>query len=481
MSIKSEVIKDFPYSKYKILEDFTEIEKKAMKTLISVLKGQQVDIPFELDVSDFVFEQTMPDKLTFEKLQKQLLKVLPKIGLTKDINLVNKIIFDSLNLKKLGNLLLDPELEEIMINSPNSPVFVYHKQYGTCKTDITFDKKFLLEFVEKIIKQTGREFNENNPFLDARLLEGSRINATYDFITPFGISITIRKFSTNPLSIIKLIDLKTISIDLASFLWLCIDGFSVLPQNILISGGTGGGKTSLLVALTSFIPYSDRIITIEDTPEINLSDRENWISMESRVKTINTPEITMDDLLKNALRMRPDRLIVGEVRGKEAETLFTAMNTGHRGILGTLHANNTKDTIMRLKSFPMNVAENQIPELNLIINIEKFLKEDRTLDRKIIEVAEIEKMQNQVLISNIFEEDSSKNIIRTDIPSRTIENIAIASGKTKDDVAKELEIRKQILTILLKNEVFDYLDVTKFMQKFYEDKDKFLEKMNLNN
>jgi len=255
----------------------------------------------------------------------------------------------------------------------------------------------------------------------------------------------------------------------------------VLPQNILISGGTGGGKTSLLVALTSFIPYSDRIITIEDTPEINLSDRENWISMESRVKTINTPEITMDDLLKNALRMRPDRLIVGEVRGKEAETLFTAMNTGHRGILGTLHANNTKDTIMRLKSFPMNVAENQIPELNLIINIEKFLKEDRTLDRKIIEVAEIEKMQNQVLISNIFEEDSSKNIIRTDIPSRTIENIAIASGKTKDDVAKELEIRKQILTILLKNEVFDYLDVTKFMQKFYEDKDKFLEKMNLNN
>ena len=277
-----------------------------------------------------------------------------------------KLFLDINGYGKINNLLHDDNLEEIMVIGSNKPVYVYHRTKGMMITDIIIKESEIKQIIEKIATQIQRKIDKQTPILDARLPDGSRVNATIPPITPDGSTLTIRKFKKEPYTIFDLIKSKTLNTHLASFLWIAIEGLHILPSNLIISGGTSSGKTTTLNTLTSFIPPSERIITIEDTLELQLP-HSHLIRTETRPPNIEGKgEVTMDLLLKNSLRQRPDRIIVGEVRSKEAITLFSALNTGHSG-MGTLHANSTKETITRLINEPMNVPNIMINSIDFII------------------------------------------------------------------------------------------------------------------
>ena len=241
--------------------------------------------------------------------------------------LSRKFIRDIIGYGEIDPLILDDDLEEIMINGTGKPIFVYHRIHGMMKTNLQFnDEKKLREIIDSIARQINRRIDQESPILDGRLLDGSRINATIPPISADGPSLTIRKFKRDPLTIIDLIKSKTLNVELSAFLWLCIDGLGVKSANAIISGGTSSGKTTTLNALSAFINPKERIITIEDTLELQIP-HEHVIRMETRPANVeNKGELTMNDLVKNSLRQRPDRIIVGEVRSDEAITLFTALN-----------------------------------------------------------------------------------------------------------------------------------------------------------
>ncbi|ADC70071.1 type II secretion system protein E [Methanocaldococcus sp. FS406-22] len=229
----------------------------------------------------------------------------------------------------------DDRLEEVMVNGYNVPVFVFHRKHQMCETNIVLDRNEVDRIIESIANLVNRPIDSRVPMLDAFLPDGSRVNATTADITMNGATLTIRKFSKNPLTVIDLINFGTLDIDTAAFLWQAVEGyFGAKPANTLIVGGTGSGKTTLLNVLSLFSMYNERIITIEDTPELQIPHK-HVIKMVTRPARPGMPEyeVTMDDLIKNALRMRPDRIFVGEVRGEEAHSLLVAMNTGHDGAL----------------------------------------------------------------------------------------------------------------------------------------------------
>ena len=231
-------------------------------------------------------------------------------------------------------LIKDDKLEEIMVIGPKLPVFVFHREYEMMVTNIEFySDNEIQDLVNRIARQVGRRVDLSSPLLDARLPDGSRVNATIPPASVIGSTLTIRKFREEPYSIIDLINMGTMDSESAAFLWLCAEGLRTRPANILIAGGTGSGKTTTLNVLASFIPEQERIITIEDTAELNLP-LKHWIRMEARPPGLEgTGELTLDILTKNSLRMRPDRIVVGEIRHDEAFSLFTAFNTGHDGCL----------------------------------------------------------------------------------------------------------------------------------------------------
>lgn len=234
----------------------------------------------------------------------------------------------------IDSLVKDDKLEEIMIIGPQKPVYVFHREYEMLISNVEFySDKEVQDLINRIARLVGRRVDLNSPLLDARLPDGSRVNATIPPASVDGSTLTIRKFRADPYSVIDLINAGTFSYELAAFMWLCVEGMGVKPANILISGGTGSGKTTTLNVLASFIPSSERVITLEDTAELSLP-LKHWIRMEGKPPSLEgTGEITLDVLTKNSLRMRPDRIIVGEVRHDEAFSLFTAMNTGHDGCL----------------------------------------------------------------------------------------------------------------------------------------------------
>ena len=282
-------------------------------------------------------------------------------------NLSRKFLRDINGYGEIDPLIQDDELEEIMIIGTGKPIFVYHRKYGMMKTNLQFnDEREIIELIDTIARQINRRIDQESPILDGRLSDGSRINATIPPVSADGPSLTIRKFKKDPLTIIDLINTKTLSVELAAFFWLCIDGLGVKSANAIISGGTSSGKTTTLNALSAFINPKERIITIEDTLELQIP-HEHVIRMETRPANVeNKGELTMNDLVKNSLRQRPDRIIVGEVRANEAITLFTALNTGHSGF-GTLHSNDARETITRLTNPPMNVPEIMIQAIDFII------------------------------------------------------------------------------------------------------------------
>jgi flagellar protein FlaI len=393
--------------------------------------------------------------------------------------LSRKFLRDIIGYGAIDPLIQDDELEEIMIIGTGKPIFVYHRQYGMMKTNLQFnDEGELRDLIDSIARQINRRIDQESPILDGRLMDGSRINATIPPVSADGPSLTIRKFRRDPLTIIDLINSRTMSLDLAGFLWLCIDGLGVKSANAIISGGTSSGKTTTLNALSAFINPNERIITIEDTLELQIP-HEHVIRMETRPANVEGKgELTMNDLVKNSLRQRPDRIIVGEVRADEAITLFTALNTGHSGF-GTLHSNDARETITRLTNEPMSVPEIMIQAIDFIIMQNRIYTPSGVSFRRISEVAEVVGMEEgTVQLNKIFQWDPERDTIdKIGITSNTLQQIAKLSGKSIIELQNEIENRKLVLKHMVSQDIRSVDGVNSVIELYYKNPQKVLNRI----
>lgn len=328
-------------------------------------------------------------------------KVLEENPFAVPVSERSKIVSDlkdeMLGLGPIEVLLKDPTVTEVMVNGPKK---IFVERMGRLQlTDIQFhDDSHVMNIIERILSPIGRHIDESVPLVDARLEDGSRVNIIIPPLSLVGPCITIRKFATKALSVDNLITFGTLDRKMADFIKACIQA----RINILVSGGTGSGKTTTLNVLSSFIPENERIVTIEDAAELKLQ-QEHVVTLESRPANIEgNGEITIRDLVKNALRMRPDRIIVGEVRGGEALDMLQAMNTGHDGSLTTAHANNPRDALSRLETMvlmagfemPIRAIREQVSSV-----IELILQQSRLKDgsRKITYITEVQHMEGDVI------------------------------------------------------------------------------------
>ena len=326
-----------------------------------------------------------------------------KLPQTIQKQLFKEILDDILGFGPLQSLLEDNTISEVMVNGPNS---VYIEQNGKLiKTGITFeDDDAVMRIIEKIIMPLGRRIDVDTPTVDARLPDGSRVNAVIPPVAIDGPIITIRKFEKGRLSIDQLVEFGSITINMAKFLEACV----ISRLNIMISGGTGSGKTTLLNVLSRFIPESERIVTIEDAAELQLQ-QEHIVRMETKPANIEGKyPVSIRELVRNSLRMRPDRIIVGEVRGGEALDMLQAMNTGHDGSLTTIHANTPRDALSRLETLclmagmdlPVSVIREQVASA-----IDLIVQQSRLSDgsRKITSITEVAGMEGQTIVmTDIF-------------------------------------------------------------------------------
>lgn len=341
-----------------------------------------------------------------QELDEILATELTQLSTEERHGLVESIGADILGLGPLEPYLADPTVTEIMVNADDA---IYVERAGRlCLTDSRFvAADHLRQVIEKIVAAVGRRIDESSPMVDARLPDGSRVNAIIPPLAVDGPMLTIRKFAKTAFGASDLIGFKTLNDQSAEFLDACVRG----KRNILISGGTGTGKTTLLNVVSSFIPTDERIVTIEDAVELRLLQR-HVIRLEARPANVEGKgQILIRDLVRNSLRMRPDRIVVGEVRGGEALDMLQAMNTGHEGSLSTLHANTPRDALSRLETMvlmsgldlPIRAIREQIGSaIDLIVHLERL----RDGSRRVVEIAEITGMEGDTItMSTIYQFD----------------------------------------------------------------------------
>ncbi|MCX6803416.1 MAG: ATPase, T2SS/T4P/T4SS family [Candidatus Diapherotrites archaeon] len=415
-------------------------------------------------------------KKEYEFLFSSLVKLLSKIHFVKDTRFFAEFVLqNSIGLKQFAFFFLDDSLEELMVNSCDN-VFVFHKQFGMCRVNTVFSENNVLDAIQKVAVTLGKEFSADNPLLDARLPDGCRANATLGELSPLGATLTIRKFPHVPLSIIDLIENGTITSEAAAFLWLMVDGFGTFPQNVLITGGSACGKTTILNVLSNFARLSERIVSIEDTVELSLPGRSNWVPFEARSSVAH--EVSMDSLLRNAMRMRPDRIIVGEVRGSEALTFFTAMDTGHKGCLSTIHANNAREAIVKLQERPLSVPQSMLPLLDLIVVMQRRRLKSGGVERRVTQIVELSRMEDKVLFGTIFDYDNSINILKkTELVGGVLEKIGEVNSLTRLEVSSELRVRQKLLEWMFKQGIRKSMEVLEVIESYYYDRDKVLAAM----
>jgi pilus assembly protein CpaF len=382
--------------------------KSDLESLKENILKQLIDKYDEFGLEFATLDETNTQK-RLEVAVKSILKKIRGVNLTHEEQeeLLSEIISYFLGLGPIEGLLKDQDVSEVMVNGPKQ---IYVERKGNLElSDVSFrDEEHLMYFVEKILSPLGRRATEFEPYVDARLKDGSRVNIVRSPVSSIGTILTIRKFSRHILNIDDLINLGALDVTTAQFLKACV----VSKLNILVSGGASTGKTTLLNVLASFIPEGERVITIEDTLELSIS-RRHVLPLETRQPNIEGKgEITIKDLIKNSLHMRPDRIIVGEIRSDEVLGMIQAMNTGHKGSMGTLHANSPLEAMHRLEVLALmgnpnissEVARRQvISAIDLLVHTVRFPEGAR----KITKISQVVKADEYLLEDIIVAEDRS--------------------------------------------------------------------------
>lgn len=396
---------------------------------------------FVLELKQYVTDNLSLSKMTDQDLEEKIEElVISRLGnqycsIGQRVSIVQQIFSSIRGFGLLDSIISDDTITEVMINGPEN---IFIEQDGRLfKLDKQFESQRKLEdVIQRIVGLAGREVNQANPICDTRLPDGSRVNVVLPPVALCGPTLTIRKFSKTPMTIEKLIEYGSITKEIAARLELLVKA----KYNIFISGGTGSGKTTFLNALSNYIPKDERVITIEDSAELQIAGVDNLVSLETRnANAAGAGQITIRDLIKSSLRMRPERIVVGEVRGGEALDMLQAMNTGHDGSLSTGHANSTEDMLSRLETMvlqgaaglPLEAIRQQIASaVDIIIHLSRL----RDKSRKTMEITEVAGYENGKIILNPlyqFEEDENSTLSKVSGSLKRTDNDMINTFKLR--------------------------------------------------
>jgi len=385
------------------------------------------------------------------------------------------VVRDNIGFGKIDALMGDQLIEDISCDGINVPLYIWHRKFESIPTNIKFDTAEELDsFALRLAYMCGSHVSIAQPLLDASLPDGSRINLTYGSeVTRKGSTFTIRKFKLDPFTVTDLVKFESLSPEMAAFLWYAVEN----RVSILVAGGIAAGKTTLLNCLSMFIKPDLKVVSIEDTPELNLP-HENWIPAATRTHfglSTENADVTLFDLLKASLRQRPDYIIVGEIRGAEAYTLFQAVSTGHLG-MSTVHAESVESTVYRLESAPMNIPRTLIAGIDIIL-VQKRVETAGKPVRKTVTTSEIvglDPRSGEILTNEVYRWNPANDTFDYTGRSYIIEKIAEKKGLTTEEAAEELQRRAKVIEWMVKKNLRNYKDVSNVIRSYIENPSRVL-------
>jgi len=422
-----------------------------------------------------------PRKFFAEEAKKIVDKYRISLGWLPEVSWY-KILYhaekDLVGFGPIDALMRDPNIEDISCDGVNKPVYVWHRKYESIETNLKFSSDEELDnLVVKLVHMAGKHVSSAFPIVDASLPGKHRLAVCYRReVTPFGTAFTIRKFREDPYSIIDLINLGTLSEEMAAYFWICLEN----RASVMVLGGTAAGKTTALNALACLIKPGSKIITIEETAELNLP-HENWVSLIARqsygLGASGIGEVTLFDLVKTSMRHRPDILIVGEVRGSEAYVLFQALATGHGGMC-TMHAEDLRSAVKRLTQKPMDIAPAYIPLMNIVLTVRRVhiaKKKERRAYRRVVFVDEIADYEDY---RTVFKwRPARDDFVSAFSNSVMLPSIAERLGISQKELLKEIERRKKVLHWMRQRGIRSYKDVANIIAEYYSRPKEFYERI----
>ena len=456
---------DYVYRYIVQLPDIGEGTKILLETKLKADLMAEANVRIK-DILDSNRYKVVIDRFT-KTAERIVARYFPNLSEVNQHILAVYLIHNTIGLGLLEPVVADQRLEEIVINGSEEPIWVYHKKYGWCKTTIWLkDDDMIKDYASMIARRVGRQINVLNPLLDARLSQGDRVNATLYPISQFGSTITIRKFSKNPWTIIRFLKNHMLSPEIASMIWIAVQN----ELSLLVTGGTGSGKTSLLNAISALIPPNQRIISIEDTRELTLPSFLHWVPMLVReANSEGKGKVDMLDLMVNALRQRPDRIIVGEIRRKEeAEVLFEAMHTGH-SVYSTLHADNTEQLISRLINPPIDVPKSMLDAIGGVV---VAFRHRRFNIRRVIEFSEV---YNNGKYNVVYKWEPKADVIeKVGTTPKLDQLLEMYAGLTPQEVQQDVAEKSIILKWMESKRYFDVEQVGRIISDYYQMPDAIL-------
>jgi flagellar protein FlaI len=469
------VVQDPKTGEHKYILDELQLdplERNVYNRILEILLAE-IDSPKE-EIAD-------PRKFFAQEAKKIVDKYRISLGWLPDVSWY-KILYhaerDLVGFGKIDALMRDPNIEDISCDGVNKPVYIWHRNHESIETNLQFENDDVLDnMVVKLVHMAGKHVSSAFPIVDASLPGKHRLAVCYRReITPFGTAFTIRKFREDPYSIIDLINIGTFSEEMAAYLWICLEN----RASVMVLGGTAAGKTTALNALACLIKPGNKIMTIEETAELNLS-HENWVSLISRqsygLGGSNVGEVALFDLVKTCMRHRPDLMIVGEVRGQEAYVLFQALATGHGGMC-TMHAENIDSAVKRLTQKPMDISPAYIPLMNVVMSVQRvhLIKNgEKKAFRRVLNVNEIADFENYI---HPFKWDPIKDEHKMNLEgSAQFSSISERLGLSVQELIAEMDRRRNVLHWMREQKIRSYKEVANIIAEYYARPKSFYEKI----
>jgi flagellar protein FlaI len=429
------------------------------------------------DIRDPLLYREGAGKTDEETLRTELEALLEGYGVEVGMDTFHALAYylyrDFRGYGKVDPLLNDRHIEDVSCDGYDLPIFVYHDEYTDIETNVSFGQEALDSYVIRLAQQSGRHVSVGDPIVETTLPDGSRAElALGEEVTPRGSAFTIRQYAEDPFTPVDLVEYGTFSVEQMAYFWLCIEH----NKSLIFAGGTASGKTTSMNAVSMFVPPRAKVLTIEDTRELSLY-HDNWLSAVTRERRYEGTDIDMYDLLRSALRHRPEYIIVGEVRGEEAITLFQAMNTGHT-TFSTMHADSIETVINRLENEPINVPRAMVQSLDML-SVQTLTRADDERVRRaktIGEIGGIDQRTGELDYSSAFEWVPDSDTFRRN-DSSLLEEIADDRGWSRSELLREVRRRERFIELLSALGIDDYRTFTALVNEYYADPERVMNKL----